>query len=71
MGIILLSLKWGCHCEIILFNEVRDDLSVRFRSKPVPLAGELAFECLIFMDDTVMHHGDVTGAVKMGMGINE
>ena len=56
----------GAH---LAFDEVRDDLGVGLGLERVALALQFAFQLEIVLDDAVVHHDDLAGAVTMRMRV--
>ena len=59
----------GLRIFLHLFDEVSNDLGVRFGDKLVALRGQFALQLEIVFDNAVVDHDDASRAVAMGMRI--
>src|SRR5215471_18197254 len=53
----------------VLFNQVCDDFRIGFGGELVPFFHQFFLERKIILDDSVVHHHDLAGAIAMRMGI--
>ncbi len=55
-------------CQVLL-DQVRDDLGIGFRAELVAFVDQLLLQADVVLDDAVVHHDNLAGAVAMGMSI--